>query len=277
MPITQAILPIAGLGTRFLPWTKVVPKELLPLGNRPIIALIVDECLEAGITDICFVISHGKEMIPQYFYDDPSFAAELRRRGKADLLKPLERYRDARFHVVYQEEQLGDGHAIVQAASWVKSDTVAILFGDDLFTGAASGIQQLIRAREKLPDEPCAILATEQVPRDATGRYGIVDPGDTVIGCPALRTVRGLVEKPAPKDAPSTLGIVGRYLIPHSLFDVLQKEKGGKDGEIRLIDALISQIHSLPIYACACEGTRIDTGSPEGYAKAVSLFGSAKE
>ncbi|MEI8229626.1 MAG: sugar phosphate nucleotidyltransferase [Candidatus Peregrinibacteria bacterium] len=272
MPITQAILPVAGLGTRFLPWTKVVPKELLPLGTRPIIAAVVDECLDAGITDICFVISHGKEMIPQYFYDDPALEAELKRRGKADLLKPLERYRDAHFHVVYQEEQLGDGHAILQAAPWVKSDMVAILFGDDLFTGAAPGIQQLIDAQKKLPKKECAVLAVENVPRAMTSRYGIVDPGEALPEHERIHRVKGLVEKPDSKDAPSTLAIVGRYLIPSSTFEALPKVEGGKDGEIRLIDALISQIKTLPIYACECEGTRIDTGSPEGYAKAVELF-----
>lgn len=271
--ITQAILPVAGLGTRFLPWTKVVPKELLPLGNRPIIAAIVDECLDAGITEICFVISHGKEMIPQYFFDDPAFAAELKRRGKEDLLKPLERYRDAHFHVVYQEEQRGDGHAILQAADWVKSDSVAILFGDDLFAGAAPGIQQLIQAQTSIAEKECAILAVENVPREATKRYGIIDPSDALPRNKHIRRVRGLVEKPDPAHAPSTLGIVGRYLIPRSTFDILKKVKGGKDGEIRLIDALIAQLKTLPVYACECEGTRIDTGTPEGYAKAVKLLG----
>src|SRR3989344_4968912 len=110
MKVTQAILPVAGLGTRFLPWTKVVPKELLPIGNQPIIAHLVDECLEVGIKDICFVISRGKEMIPQYFYQDTKLEEELQRRGKLDYLSDLKRYDEANFHVVYQEEQHGDGH-----------------------------------------------------------------------------------------------------------------------------------------------------------------------
>src|SRR3989339_486853 len=111
MRITQAILPVAGLGTRFLPWTKVVPKELLPIGNQPIIALLVDECLSVGAKDICFVISHGKELIPQYFYQNPALEAELSRRGKSDMLLQLQKYDEVNFHIVYQEEQLGDGHA----------------------------------------------------------------------------------------------------------------------------------------------------------------------
>ena len=115
MKLKQAVLPVAGLGTRFLPWTKVVPKELLPLGNEPIIGLLVDECLSVGIKEICFVISHGKEMIPQYFFTDPALEAELARRGKSDALAELKKYDEVDFHVVYQEQQLGDGHALLQA------------------------------------------------------------------------------------------------------------------------------------------------------------------
>lgn len=273
MTVTQAILPVAGLGTRFLPWTKVVAKELLPLGNRPIIAPIVDECLAAGITDICFVISHGKEAILKYFLPDPALEAELKRRGKPDLLDSLKPYRRMRFSAVYQEELLGDGHALLQAAAWVKSPMVAVLFGDDLFVGAKSGIQQLLEARAQVQAKECAVIAVENIPRAMTKRYGIVTPTQEQTRNPRLKRVSGLVEKPEPQDAPSTLGIVGRYLIPHSIFDVLPRVKAGKDGEIRLIDALIAQMKSLPIYAYACEGTRLDTGTPEEYAKAVKLFG----
>ncbi|MBT7928883.1 NTP transferase domain-containing protein, partial [Candidatus Peregrinibacteria bacterium] len=134
MSITQAILPVAGLGTRFLPWTKSVPKELLPLGNRPIIAHLVHECLDQGIDDICFVISRGKEGIPEYFQRHPELEAELAGRGKSHLLEELSRYDNVRFHTVYQDQQLGDGHAILQAKDWVDSDYIAVLFGDDLFT-----------------------------------------------------------------------------------------------------------------------------------------------
>lgn len=272
MPITQAILPVAGLGTRFLPWTKVVPKELLPIGNRPIIALLVDECLSVGITDICFVISHGKEAIPQFFYQDPALEAELRRRGKESALKELAAYDDVRFHVVYQNEMLGDGHAILQAAGWVDSDQVAILFGDDLIAGPQNGLQQLLAAYEGLPanDAEKAVLCLQNVPREHVSRYGIVDVD---AGSSRLKRVKALVEKPKPEEAPSTLGIVGKYLVPRSVFDVLPQVSSGHGGEIRLIDALIHQLpKGLEIYGYEFEGKRLDTGTPEGYKEAVSIL-----
>lgn len=273
MQLTQAILPVAGLGTRFLPWTKAVPKELLPIGNRPIIAHLVDECLDVGITDICFVISKGKESIAQYFYPDLALEQELRKRGKEDLVKHMRQYDQATFHVVYQTEQLGDGHALLQAKDWVKSEAVAVLFGDDLIADERSGLRQIVEAYATLPAEGRgAMLCLENIPREETQRYGIV-----AVEAPAstdrLRRVTGLVEKPEPKDAPSTLGIVGKYIIPASTFDVLPTVKGGHGGEIRLIDALMVQLAAgLPIHGFETEGTRIDTGTPKGYQKAVALW-----
>jgi UTP--glucose-1-phosphate uridylyltransferase len=271
MQITQAILPVAGLGTRFLPWTKVVPKELLPLGNQPIIAHVVHECLDAGIRDICFVISHGKEAIPQYFYDDPKLEEELRKRGKHHHLEELKRYSEARFHVVYQEEQHGDGHAILQAMDWVESDAVAILFGDDLFLGDQSGVAQLQKAYHVIGGEG-ALLALEDIPADQTNRYGIVEVAEEHEGDACIKKLKSLVEKPDPKDAPSTLGIVGRYIIPRSTFDVLSKLEASHQKEVRLIDALIKQLPTMPIYGYTCFGKRIDTGTPEGYARAVKMW-----
>ncbi len=270
--ITQAILPVAGLGTRFLPWTKAVPKELLPIGNQPIIALLVDECLSVGITDICFVISKGKELIPQYFFADPALEAILRKKGKGDLLSQLKRYDAVNIHVVYQEEQLGDGHAILQAKDWVESDTVAVLFGDDLIVGPENGLQQLKRGFDRIGDDEAAVLCLENIPRDLTPQYGIADviPDDTD---DALNRVRGLVEKPRPEDAPSTLAVVGKYLIPRSTFDILPSVGASHGGEIRLIDALIAQMNDIPIFGYQFTGTRLDTGRPEGYKEAVRVLG----
>lgn len=271
--ITQAILPVAGLGTRFLPWTKAVPKELLPLGNQPIIALLVDECLSVGIRDICFVISRGKEAIPRYFEADQVLEEELQRRGKADLLAPLERYREVMFHIAYQQEQKGDGHALLQAADWVKSDAVAVLFGDDLIGGAKNGLQQLTEAYAALPEAKDsatapALLCLEDVPREKTKKYGIVDP-DPAGSSGRLTKVKGLVEKPDPEKAPSTLGIVGKYIVPRSTFAVLPSVEGSVGGEIRLIDALTQQLSAVSVYGYRVEGKRYDTGTPEGYAEAV--------
>lgn len=273
MELKQAILPVAGLGTRFLPWTKVVPKELLPIGNQPIIAHLVDECLSAGILDICFVISHGKEAIPEYFYEDPGLEKELAQRGKLHYLEHLKRYDEANFHVVYQDEQLGDGHAILQAADWVDSDTIAVLFGDDYFTGAATGIEQLKAALELTGESDAAILALENIPRERTSQYGVIDVESVHPKSERLKKVKGLVEKPKPEEAPSTLSIVGRYLIPRSTFDVLPQISASHGGEARLIDALAQQLGTIPIYGYECEGKRLDTGTPEGYAEAVRVLG----
>jgi UTP--glucose-1-phosphate uridylyltransferase len=273
MQLTQAVLPVAGLGTRFLPWTKIVPKELLPIGTMPIIALLVDECLSVGIKDMCFVISSGKESIPKFFEPDEGLNAVLEKKGKLEMLAELKKYDEVHFHVVYQHEQLGDGHAILQAADWVKSDHVGVLFGDDLIVHEKTGLQQLTGAMDLMSDTERAtgaMLALENVPREMTKQYGIVDPASRD---GRLVRVGGLVEKPKPEEAPSTLGIVGKYVIPKSTFDVLPQVKGGVGGEIRLIDALIAQKNDIAICGWEFEGKRLDTGRPEGYKEAVQLLG----
>jgi UTP--glucose-1-phosphate uridylyltransferase len=275
MQLKQAILPVAGLGTRFLPWTKTVPKELLPIGNEPIIAKLVDECLTVGITDICFVISQGKELIPQFFNEDPKLEAELERRGKSELLGKLKEYDKVNFHTIYQHEQKGDGDAIMQAANWVNSDHVAVLFGDDLIINAESGLMQLKNAMAQVPEGEAAhasMLCLQNVPREKTSSYGIVKLESETES--RLKKVTGLVEKPKPEDAPSTLGIVGKYIIPRIAFDVLPQVGGSHGGEIRLIDALIElQKQGHPVYGYEFEGERLDTGTPEGYKEAIQKLG----
>jgi len=265
--ITQAILPVAGLGTRFLPWTKSVPKELLPIGNKPVIALLVDECLSVGIKDICFVISKGKESIPQFFYEDNEFEAELERRGKTDLLAELKRYNEVNFHVVYQDEQLGDGHAILQASEWVSSENIAVLFGDDLIVGdKGNGLEQM--TKEMITDGVCVSL--QDVPKEDVSRYGIVEVKETE---DRLKEITSLVEKPKVEEAPSTLAIVGKFIVPKSLFDVLPEIGAGHGGEIRLVDAFISELGKTPIYGYVFEGERFDVGTPEGYKETVKILG----
>lgn len=276
MKLSQAILPVAGLGTRFLPWTKVVPKELLPIGNQPIIALLVDECLSIGIKDICFVINRGKEAIPQYFYGMPELEKELEKRGKSHLLEELARYHNVNFHVVYQEEMLGDGHALLQARNWVESSNIAILFGDDLIVGKQNGLEQLAEALDTVKDPTAAMLCLQEVPKEMVSKYGIVavDAGwQKTAPHERLRRVTDLVEKPKPENAPSNLGIVGKYIVPRAIFDELHKLEEGSHGEIRLIDALVAEKDRMDIYGYVFEGTRLDTGTPEGYKEAVRVLG----
>jgi UTP--glucose-1-phosphate uridylyltransferase len=276
MSLTQAILPVAGLGTRFLPWTKVVPKELLPIGSQPIIGLLVDECLSVGVKDICFVISRGKESIPQYFEKHPELEKELDRRGKSHLLEELNKYDEVRFHTVYQEEMKGDGHAILQAQGWVESDMLAVLFGDDLIVGPENGLQQLAKAWKTLEyAKDAALLCVQDVERSLVSKYGIIDIAPDK-HADRMHRVTDLVEKPKPEEAPSTLGIVGKYLVPRIAIDELATiGKGGHDGEVRLIDALKSLLAAkkIEIYGYEFEGRRFDTGTPEGYKEAVRILG----
>jgi UTP--glucose-1-phosphate uridylyltransferase len=278
MKLTQAILPVAGFGTRFLPWTKVVPKELLPIGSTPIIALLVDECMSVGIRDISFVISRGKEAIPQFFYAQPELEHALKKRDKGHMLEELMKYNEVRFHVAYQEEMKGDGHAILQAADWVNSETIAILFGDDLITGEENGLQQLAKAWEDSGGKKeTAVLCLQDVEKKLVHKYGIVDIEPTDHKS-RLRKIRGLVEKPKPEDAPSTLGIVGKYIIPRSTLVTLETvESSHHDKEIRLIDALTSQLGTIDIFGYEIEGKRYDTGTPAGYREAVMDLGGEKK
>jgi UTP--glucose-1-phosphate uridylyltransferase len=274
MKLTQAILPVAGLGTRFLPWTKVVPKELLPIGNKPIIALLVDECLSVGINEICFVINRGKESIPQYFSEHPAFEAELKKRDKMHMLEDLARYDEVKFHVVYQNEMLGDGHALLQARDWVTSEHTAVLFGDDLIVGKENGLQQLSRALDDITTPNAAMLCLQDVPKKDVSKYGVVATDESwTRPHPRLHKVTSLVEKPKPEVAPSTLAIVGKYIIPKAIFEELHTIEEGHGGEIRLIDALIAKKDDVEIYGYAFEGTRLDTGTPEGYKEAVRVLG----
>ncbi len=274
MKITQAILPVAGFGTRFLPWSKVVPKELLPIGNVPIIALLVDECMSIGISDICFVISRGKEAIPEYFEPHRALEVELESRGKLHMLSELKKYNNVNFHVVYQNEMKGDGHAILQAHYWVKTENVAILFGDDLIIGRRNGLQQLMSARERLsPVRETVLLCLQQVPAKLVHKYGIVSV-DPKLSSGRLKHITGLVEKPPLQSAPSRLGVVGKYIIPRSIIEMLHRaEAGHQDKEIRLIDALKAGLKTMDVYGYEFTGQRLDTGTPAGYREAVKVMG----
>ena len=217
------------------------------------------------------MLSKGKEQIVDYFEQDEKLEQELASRGKEGMLSDLARYNSVQFSVRYQDEQKGDGHAILQAADFVESESVAILFGDDLFYGAESGLMQLARAHESV--EPDAVMiALQDVDRSLTSSYGIVDVSNADASMERLYAVRDLVEKPAPEDAPSTMGVVGKYIIPRQIFDALPSVESGVGGEIRLIDAFIAQKDALPLYGYLCEGTRLDTGNPAGYKKALDLL-----
>jgi UTP--glucose-1-phosphate uridylyltransferase len=265
MRITQAVIPAAGLGTRFLPLTKVVPKELLPLGNKPAIAWIVDECLGAGIREICFILSRGKELIPQFFKRDQELEEELKKRGREEALKELLRYDEVSFHTVYQEEQLGDGHAVLQAKEWIRSDSFAVLFPDDLILAEKGCLQQMIEQNQE-----GIMFALLDINKEDVSRYGVVGVKSSD---DQLKVVMELIEKPDPEDAPSTLAVMGRFLLQQSTLEVLQRGHSSSGEERRIVDAVKAQIGRVPVHGYLFDGKRFDLGTPEGYVYAVALCG----
>ena len=263
--IKKAVLPVAGMGTRFLPATKVVPKELLPIVDKPVIQYLVEEAVLSGIEDIIFVISRDKELIKKHFSHHPELEAILKDRGKHSLLDKINPiHKMAKFEYVYQDEPLGDGHAILMAEKAVGDEPFLVLFGDDIVKGDVPAAKQLL---DNFKGE--SIIATERIPKEKTILYGIIDPGAKT---GKLYEVKGMVEKPEPDKSPSNLGIIGKYVCPPEIFEALKKAPAGKDGEIRLIDGFIELKKHQKIWAAEIEGERFDTGNPEGLAAASKAF-----
>lgn len=265
MKIRKAVLPVAGMGTRFLPATKVVPKELLPIVDKPVIQYLVEEAIQSGIEEVIFVISPGKELIKQHFSHHPELENHLFSKGKHELLKKVEPiHQMAAFTFVYQNEPLGDGHAILMAEAAVGEEPFLVLFGDDIVKNDVPAAQQLIN---HFHGE--SVLAVERIPKEKTVLYGMIRPGEHQ---GRLYGVEAMVEKPSPEKAPSDLGIIGKYLCPPAIFEALKKAPKGKDGEIRLIDGFNELKKSQKIWAVEIEGQRFDTGHPGGLAEATRAF-----
>jgi UTP--glucose-1-phosphate uridylyltransferase len=248
-----------------LPATKVIPKELLPIGDKPVIQYLVEEAVLSGIEEIIFVISRDKELIKKHFSHHPELEDLLKARGKHKLLDKITPIHGmAKFTYVYQDEPLGDGHAVLMAEKAVGDAPFLILFGDDIVKGDVPAAKQLM---DHFNGE--SILATERVPEEKTRLYGIIKPGKKT---GRLYEVEGMVEKPEPDEAPSNLGVIGKYVCPPEIFGALKKAPAGKDGEIRLIDGLIELKKHQKIWAVEIEGERFDTGNPEGLAAASNAF-----
>jgi UTP--glucose-1-phosphate uridylyltransferase len=258
--IRKAVIPAAGLGTRFLPATKAIPKEMLPIVDKPTIQYIVEEAVAAGLTEIVLVNGRGKSSIEDHF--DVSYELEhtLRERGKAPLADEL-RAISKMVHVisVRQKEPLGLGHAVLAAREVVGDEPFAVLLGDDVFDCAEPAIGQLIRAYEK---EQRAVIALLEVAPDEAQRYGVV--AGTPAG-PRLTRVTDMVEKPSPGTEPSRLAIMGRYVLPPSIWSILESTPPGKGGEIQLTDALKVLAGRGGVLGYQYEGTRYDAGDRVGY------------
>ena len=266
--IRKAIIPVAGLGTRFLPATKAQPKEMLSLVDKPVIQHIVEEAVAAGIEQVIFVTSHNKRAIEDHF--DSNFELEhlLRQRGKTKELEAVTKLTSlASFVYVRQPEPKGDGHAISLTKELIGNEPVAVLYGDDVVDSEVPCIGQLIKVFERYRDP---VIAVEKVPKADISSYGVIS-GRQV----ADRTweVDELVEKPSPEEAPSDLAIIGRYIITPEVFQALERAEPSKGGEIRLIDAFRVIRRERPIYAYEFQGKRFDCGNKMQFLAAAIHYG----
>jgi UTP--glucose-1-phosphate uridylyltransferase len=268
-PVRKAVFPVAGLGTRFLPATKAMPKEMLPIVDKPLIQYAVEEAAAAGITQMIFVTGRSKRSIADHFDRAPELEAELAAKGKYELLEVVRNISPETESFVYtrQAEPLGLGHAVLCAESIVGDEPFAVILADDLIDAEKSVVGQLADARTARGGGN--VVAVEDVPRAETNRYGIVssEPIDS-------RTSRmsHIVEKPAPDKAPSTLAVVGRYVLEPEIFEHLRSIPRGAGGEIQLTDAIAGMLSSVTTFAYRYEGRRFDCGSKEGFVAATVHF-----
>jgi UTP--glucose-1-phosphate uridylyltransferase len=269
MNIRKAVLPVAGVGTRFLPATKVVPKELLPIVDKPVIQYLVEEAVDSGIKEIIFVISKGKELIRDHFSPKPELEDFLKQKGKDDILKKIKQiHKMADFKYVYQDHPHGDGHAVLQAEKEVGNEPFLVLFGDDIVKNDVPAAKQLI---DNFYGE--SVIAVEKIPKAEISSYGVITPGEQKGN---LYEVKGLVEKPSADKAPSDLGIIGKYICPAEIFNALKNTNVCSGGECRLIDGFIELSKSQKIWAYQIEGKRFDTGKPKGLVEANNAFLNTK-
>ena len=262
--VRKAIFPVGGLGTRFLPATKAMPKEMLPVVDKPLIQYAVEEATAAGIEEFIFVTGRAKQAIEDHFDISWELEAALADRGAGDRLEEIRALMPGPGRVAYtrQGEPRGLGHAVWCAREFVGDEPFAVLLADDLVLGDKPCLAQLVEAHEKTGGN---IVAVEDVPREQTNRYGILDVESDDA---KLVSVRGLVEKPAPADAPSTLSIIGRYILLPEVFDHLAESTAGSDGEIQLTDSMARMIGNAPFHGLRFEGQRFDCGDKLGFFEA---------
>ena len=266
MRVRKAVFPAAGWGTRFLPATKAQPKEMLPLVDKPIIQYAVEEAVAAGNEQVIIVTSSQKRAIEDHF--DTSYELEhlLEERGDIEMLRQIRHISDlAQVAYVRQKEQLGLGHAVLMAKELVGHEPFAVILSDDVVVGDVPCIGQLVRAYERVH---ASVVAVMEVPRDHTRRYGVIATDGPDTDDPRLHRLTGLVEKPHPDDAPSSLAIIGRYVLTPKIFDKLEQTAKGAGGEIQLTDAINALMEEQEVYGYAFEGIRYDAGTTMGWLKA---------
>lgn len=267
MLINKVVIPIAGLGTRFLPATKVIPKEMLPINGKPILQILIEEAYAAGIKEVILVINHEKErLIKDYFSIHTSTSKKIEEKGKSHNLKDLNALiKSVKISYVFQGEQLGDGDAILKAAHLIKNEPFAVMFGDDIIVPHA--LKDLVKAFSK---KKSSIIALEKIPLSKVSSYGIIRPKNhTSSSTNQPIEISDLVEKPSPSSAPSNLGIIGKYIVTHEVLAELKTIEKSKNKEIRLIDGFKKLLKKQKIFGLIVKGKRYDTGTIDGYKKAI--------
>lgn len=267
-PVRKAIFPVAGLGTRFLPATKAMPKEMLPVVDKPLIQYAVEEAAKAGITDMIFITGRHKRAIEDHFDSAPELERDLEVKGKTALLKTLRDIVPSGINFIFirQPEPLGLGHAVLCGEPVIGNEPFAVILADDLIDSKKPVIEQLMKTREDKGGG--SVLAVQVVPREKTKDYGIVkvaEKGD-------VTKVESIIEKPDPDKAPSTLAVIGRYILEPEIFDSLKKIPEGAGGEIQLTDAIARELEKKNTYVCSYEGERFDCGSKQGFLNATVHF-----
>ncbi len=267
--ITKAVFPVAGMGTRFLPATKASPKEMLPVVDKPLIQYAVEEAVAAGITEMIFITGRGKRAIEDHFDTAFEVESELKTRGKHDMLAMVRDVIPRHVKCIYvrQPQALGLGHAVLCAQPVIGEQPFAVILADDLIDGKPPVMKQMMGIYRR---ERCSVLGVQKVARANTRQYGIVKPGRRKGN---IHAVNGIVEKPQPSAAPSTLAVVGRYILTPRIFHHLQRVKPGAGGEIQLTDGIAALLDNEPVLAYQFEGVRYDCGSKLGYLKANVAYG----
>jgi UTP--glucose-1-phosphate uridylyltransferase len=271
--VKKAVFPVAGMGTRFLPATKAIPKEVLPLVDRPLIQYAIDEARAAGIEEFIFVTAKGKSALEDYFDRSHELERALKEKNKTDLLEALEATEMPSGAIAYvrQQEALGLGHAVWCARRLIGDEPFAVILPDDVIEAETPCLQQMVEAYE---DVGGAVVAAMEVPQEKTKAYGVLDVAEDR---GSLLRMAGMVEKPQPQDAPSNLAVIGRYILPPTVMDFLSQMKKGAGGEIQLTDAIANEIvEGRPAHGFRFRGRRFDCGSKAGYLQATVAFAMAR-
>ncbi|MCK9267910.1 MAG: UTP--glucose-1-phosphate uridylyltransferase GalU [Alkaliphilus sp.] len=272
MKVSKAIIPAAGLGTRFLPATKAQPKEMLPVVDKPTLQYIIEEAIESGIEEILIITGRNKSSIENHFDRSVELEFELEKSGKTELLKEVRKISNmVNIHYIRQKEPKGLGHAIYCAKSFIGKEPFAVLLGDDIVYNEKPCLKQMIEVYDQYKT---TILGVQEVADEDVNRYGIVDARYIE---DKIYKVRGLVEKPSQKEAPSNIAILGRYIINPAIFEILERTKPGKGGEIQLTDGLKELAQKEAMYAYVFEGRRYDVGDKQGFLEATVEYALRRE